>query len=497
MLDGVTAIAGRVQRGETTAEVVTEAALASIEAKNRDLHAFLHVARDRAREQAREVDAKRARGDKLGPLAGVPIAIKDAICTRGIPSTAGSKILAGYVPPYDATVIERLRTSDAIVVGKTNMDEFAMGSSNENSAFGPARNPWDVARTPGGSSGGSAAAVAARMAACALGSDTGGSIRQPAALTGIVGVKPTYGRVSRYGLVAFASSFDQIGPFATDVRGAARVLSVIAGHDPRDSTSLEAPVDDFEAACGRGVKGLRIGVPEEYFAKGLDADVAASVRAAIGELENDGCVVRPVSLPHTRFAVATYYVLATAEASSNLARFDGVRYGLRVEAPPSPGSPGSARPDLRTMYGATRDAGFGPEVKRRILLGTFVLSAGYYDAYYVKAQRVRTLVRRDFERAFLEVDLVCSPTSPTAAFPLGERVGDPLAMYLSDIFTLPASLAGIPAMSVPCAPTSAGLPVGLQLMGRPLDEATMLSVAAAWEARSPAHALVPEIALRG
>ena len=481
MTEGVIAIADRVRSGEQSAEQVARDALARIEARDGELHAFLHVARDAALARGRAVDARRARGEALGPLAGVPIAIKDAICTRGLPSTAGSRILEGYVPPYDATVIERLRAADAVVVGKTNMDEFAMGSSNENSAYGPAKNPWDVSRTPGGSSGGSAAAVAARLTPCSLGSDTGGSIRQPASLTGTVGLKPTYGRVSRYGLIAFASSLDQIGPFATDVRGAARVLSVIAGRDPHDSTSLAAPVEPFEEACGRSVRGLRIGVPEEYFAEGLDPEVAGSVRAAIRELEAEGCVVTPVTLPHTRLAVATYYVIATAEASSNLARFDGVRYGLRV---------GGER-DLRAMYGATRDAGFGAEVKRRILLGTFVLSAGYYEAYYGKAQRVRTLVRRDFEAAFRDVDVVCSPTAPTPAFRLGEKVDDPLAMYLSDIYTLPASLAGLPAMSVPCAPTRAGLPVGLQIVARPLEESTMLAVAAAWEARSPARDRAP------
>jgi aspartyl-tRNA(Asn)/glutamyl-tRNA(Gln) amidotransferase subunit A len=493
MVDGVVEIAGRVQRGETTAEASTDIALSRIESMDDKLRAFLHVARDEALLQARAVDTKRARGDTLGALAGVPIAIKDAICTRGIPTTAGSRILAGYVPPYDATVIERLQAADAVIVGKTNLDEFAMGSSTENSAFTPTRNPWDLARTPGGSSGGSAAAVAARMAPCALGSDTGGSIRQPAALTGTVGVKPTYGRVPRYGLIAFASSLDQVGPLATDVRGAARVLSVIAGHDPRDSTSLDVPVDDWEAACERGVRGLRIGVPEEYFAQELDPEVGASIRAAIGELEKEGCVVRPVRLAHTRFAVATYYVLATAEASSNLARFDGVRYGLRA-FPASRPEGGVAESDLRSMYGATRDAGFGVEVKRRILLGTFVLSAGYYDAYYLKAQKVRTLIRRDFDRVFREVDVVCSPTSPTAAFLLGERTDDPLAMYLGDVYTLPASLAGIPAISVPCAPTAAGLPVGLQIMAKPLDESTLFAVAAAWEARSPARDRIPEMA---
>jgi len=472
---GVIDIAESVRTGRVAATQVTAQALERIEARNPGLHAFLHVADAEAMAQARAVDGKRARGEALGPLAGVPVAIKDAICTRGLPTTAGSKILAGYVPPYDATVIERLRAADAVVVGKTNMDEFAMGSSNENSAFGPARNPWDTARTPGGSSGGSAAAVAARLAPCALGSDTGGSVRQPASLTGTIGIKPTYGRVPRYGLIAFASSLDQISPLATDVRGAARVLSVIAGHDPRDSTSLDVPVDDFEAACGRSVKGLRIGVPEEYFGEGLDEEVGTRVQAAIAYLKAEGCVVRPVTLPHTRFAVAAYYVLATAEASSNLARFDGVRYGLRID-------PDS---ELRAMYGATRDAGFGAEVKRRILLGTFVLSAGYYDAYYLKAQRVRTLVRRDFEAAFRDVDVICSPTSPTPAFRLGEKADDPLAMYLSDVYTLPASLAGVPAMSVPCGATAAGLPVGLQIVARPLDEATMLAVAAACEVAFP------------
>jgi len=475
MAGGVVDIAESVRRGETRAERLTAEALARIEARNGALNAFLHVAGGNAMDDARAIDAKRARGEPLGPLAGVPVAVKDAICTRGIPSTAGSKILAGYVPPYDAAVVERLRAADAVVIGKTNMDEFAMGSSTENSAFGPTHNPWDTARTPGGSSGGSAAAVAAGLSPCALGSDTGGSIRQPASLTGSVGIKPTYGRVSRYGLIAFASSLDQIGPFATDVRGAARVLSVLAGHDARDSTSLDAPLGGFEAACDRPVKGLRIGVPEEYFAEGLDPEVASSVRAAIAALEHQGCTVRSVTLPHTRYAVATYYVLATAEASSNLARFDGVRYGLRVD--PSH--------DLRTMVGATRDAGFGAEVKRRILLGTFVLSAGYYDAFYLKAQKVRTLVRRDFDAAFAEVDVLCSPVSPTPAFRLGEKVDDPLTMYLSDVYTLPASLAGLPAMSVPCAPTQSGLPIGLHIVGRPLDEETMLSVAAACEAAFP------------
>jgi aspartyl-tRNA(Asn)/glutamyl-tRNA(Gln) amidotransferase subunit A len=478
VIGAVAEIADRVRAGEVKAEDVAAKALARIEEKNGALAAFLAVPRERALERARAIDIKRARGETLGRLAGVPIALKDALCTRGVVTTSGSKILEGWVPPYDATVVGRLEAEDAVVVGKTNMDEFAMGSSNENSAYGPAKNPWDPKRIPGGSSGGSAVAVAARMASAALGSDTGGSIRQPAAHTGTVGVKPTYGRVSRYGLVAFASSLDQIGPFAADVRGCARVLGVIAGRDPKDATSLDAPVPDYEAAPD--VRGLRLGVPEEYFAEGLDPEVAANVRAAIDGLKDAGCTVRPVKLPHTKYAVATYYVIATAEASSNLARYDGVRYGLRAEAQ-----------DLRAMYGKTRDKGFGPEVKRRILLGTFVLSAGYYDAYYGRALKVRTLIKRDFDAAFAEVDAIVSPTSPTPAFALGEKIDDPLSMYLSDVYTLPASLAGIPAVSVPCALTKAGLPVGLQIMTPPLEEARCLALAAAWEARSPARGLAP------
>jgi aspartyl-tRNA(Asn)/glutamyl-tRNA(Gln) amidotransferase subunit A len=476
-------IAEGVRAGNVSAESVTAGCLARIEADDADIHAFLHVAHD-ALAQARSIDEKRARGEALGVLAGVPIAIKDALVTRGTPTTAGSKILASYVPPYDATTVARLRAAGAVILGKTNMDEFAMGSSTENSAFGVTRNPRDRERTPGGSSGGSAAAVAGGMSPCSLGSDTGGSIRQPASFTGTVGIKPTYGRVSRFGLIAFASSLDQVGPFATDVRGAARVLGVIAGHDPKDSTSLDVPVDDFEAACDRDVRGLRVGVPEEYFADGLDPEVAASVRQALSDLASAGCTLQPVSLPHTRFAVGTYYVIATAEASSNLARFDGVRYGLR--------SMGKlAKADLQGMYGATRDSGFGAEVKRRILLGTFALSSGYYDAYYLKAQKVRTLIRRDFERAFQNVDVICSPASPTPAFRLGERTSDPLAMYLNDVYTLPASLAGLPALSVPCAPTKAGLPVGLHVTAPPLHESTMLAVAARAEALQSARTGAP------
>jgi aspartyl-tRNA(Asn)/glutamyl-tRNA(Gln) amidotransferase subunit A len=472
----VSQIADAVRSGKLSATEVADATLARIDDHDPKLHAFLHVMRDQMKAQAKAIDEKKSRGETLGALAGVPVALKDALCTRGAPTTCASKILEDYAPPYDATVVSRLRAADALLPGKTNMDEFAMGSSNENSAYGPVKNPWDLTRAPGGSSGGSAVAVAARMCAASLGSDTGGSIRQPAALSGTFGMKPTYGRVSRYGLVAFASSLDQIGPFANDVRGGARVLSVIAGRDPKDATSLAAPVHDYEAACGKSVKGLKIGVPSEYFAKGLDAEVEASVRAAIDALEEDGCEIVPVDLPHTRHAVATYYVIATAEASSNLARFDGVRYGLRKL--PDHG-------DLKSMYGATRDAGFGAEVKRRILLGTFVLSAGYYDAYYLKAQKVRTLIARDFSSAFDRVDAICSPTAPTPAFKLGEKTSDPLSMYLSDVYTLPASLAGLPACSVPCAPTKSGLPVGFQIVTRALHEETLFALAAAWEKRSP------------
>ena len=476
-MDAVVAIAERVRSGETSARAVAEETLARVAAKDPAVGAFLFVDPDALRARADAIDARRARGETLGPLAGVPVAIKDALATRGTPTTAGSRALEGWRPPYDATVVARLLAADAMVAGKANMDEFAMGSSNENSAYKACRNPWDLARTPGGSSGGSAASVAARMTTAALGSDTGGSIRQPAALTGVVGVKPTYGRVSRYGLVAFASSLDQVGPLASDVRGAARVLSVIAGHDPRDATSAERAVPDLEAACARGVRGLRVGVPEEYFGEGLDPEVAGRVREAIAALEARGATVTPVHLPHTRHAVACYYVIATAEASSNLARYDGVRFGKRVE----PWAGTGAAPSLGAMYGATRDAGFGREVKRRVLLGTFVLSAGYYDAYYLRAQKVRTLLRRDFDRAFDAVDVIVSPTAPTPAFRLGEKLADPLSMYLSDVYTLPASLAGLPAASFPCGRTRAGLPVGVQAVARAWDEEALFAIGGALE----------------
>ncbi len=471
MFESIVRLAESVRSGERTAESVATETLARVDAREPSVRAFLHVDRDGFVAAAKAVDAKRARGESLGLLAGVPIAIKDALCTRGVPTTAASKILEGYAPVYDATAVARLREADAILPGKTNLDEFAMGSSNENSAYAKVMNPWDLERAPGGSSGGSAAAVAARICPGSLGSDTGGSIRQPASFCGIVGVKPTYGRVSRYGLIAFASSLDQVGPFATDVRGAARMLRVLSGHDPHDATTLDAPVEDFEAACDRPIAGLRVGIPREYFGEGLDPEVNMAVRRAISCLEQFGCTVKPVSMPHTKYAVATYYVLATAEASSNLARFDGVRYGLRKE-------PGR---DLRAMYGATRDAGFGPEVKRRILLGTFVLSSGFYDAYYLKAQKVRTLITRDFADAFSEVDVLCAPTAPTTAFKLGEKTHDPLAMYLSDIDTLPASLAGVPAMSIPVGLSANGLPIGMQIITPHLEESRAFAVAAACE----------------
>jgi aspartyl-tRNA(Asn)/glutamyl-tRNA(Gln) amidotransferase subunit A len=418
------------------------------------------------------VDALAAKGDPLPVLAGIPVAIKDVMVVLGVPSTAGSKILKGYVPPYTATAVAKLEAAGAVLLGKLNCDEFAMGSSNENSAYGPVRNPVDPERVPGGSSGGSAAAVAANMAVATLGSDTGGSIRQPASFCGVVGVLPTWGRVSRYGLIAFASSLDRIGPFAGTVRDAATVLGVIAGFDPSDATSLDAPVDDYAAECEKPVEGMRIGVPAEYFGEGLDEEVRSAIEAGIARLKAAGCTIKPVSLPNTKYAIPTYYLVATAEASANLARFDGVRYGYR--------SPASE--NLAGMYRHTRDEGFGPEVKRRILLGTYALSAGYYDAYYLKAQQVRRLLTEEFQRAFAEVDAIVTPTAPTPAFKLGEKTGDPLAMYLADIYTVTASLAGICGVTVPCGETKAGLPVGMQVLASHLREGTAFRVACAVEA---------------
>jgi aspartyl-tRNA(Asn)/glutamyl-tRNA(Gln) amidotransferase subunit A len=433
--------------------------------------AYLTLTKERALENAARIDAVADKGDPLPPLAGVPIAVKDVMVMRGVRSTAGSKILSNFVSPYDCTAVARLESVGAIVLGKTNCDEFAMGSSNENSGYHPVRNPRDLSRVPGGSSGGSAAAVAAGMAVAALGSDTGGSIRQPASFCGVVGLMPTYGRVSRYGLIAFASSLDHIGPLTKTVNDAAILLKHMAGRDPLDSTSAEVPVPDYEQEIGKPVRELRIGVPKEYFAEGLDAEVRAAVEAAIQKMAQIGCEVVPISLPHTRYAIPTYYVIATAEASSNLARFDGVRYGFR--------SPQAKT--LSQMYRLSRDQGFGAEVKRRILLGTYVLSAGYCDAYYLKAQRVRTLLTRDFEEAFNQVDAIVTPTSPTPAFKLGEKSDDPLSMYLADIYTVTADLAGVPGISVPCGESKTGLPIGVQILGRHFDEATLIRLANAYE----------------
>jgi aspartyl-tRNA(Asn)/glutamyl-tRNA(Gln) amidotransferase subunit A len=467
--------------GELSAVELTNAYLQRIERVDGAVQAYLTVTAEDARAAAAEADARRARGDDA-PLLGVPIALKDIFCTRGIETTCASRILKGFVPPYDATVAERLRSAGAVLLGKTNMDEFAMGSSTENSAFMPTRNPWDLGRVPGGSSGGSAAAVAAGMAAASLGTDTGGSIRQPAALCGVVGMKPTYGRVSRFGVIAFASSLDQVGPFARTVPDCALMLNVIAGRDPRDSTSLPDPVPDYVAATGAGLEGLRVGVPDEYFVSGMEPGVEASVRRAIDTLTELGARVDTVSLPHTQHALSVYYLIAPAEASANLARYDSVKYGYRVENPES----------VLDSYLRTRGEGFGPEVKRRIMLGTYALSAGYYDAYYVKAQKVRTLIKQDFDRAFERFDVLVAPTSPSVAFPFGAKTQDPLSMYLSDVCTLPVNLAGLPGLSLPCG-LSAGLPVGLQLIGPPLGEEVLFRVAAAYERTGQWQATIPSV----
>ncbi|WP_334143913.1 Asp-tRNA(Asn)/Glu-tRNA(Gln) amidotransferase subunit GatA [Rhabdothermincola sp.] len=463
-------LAAAIRAGERSARDVLDEHLATIEAREPQIHAFNLVLADEARAAAEAIDRRVAAGDDPGPLAGVPVALKDNLCTRGTPTTCSSRILEGWCPPYDATVVKRLRAAGAVIVGKTNLDEFAMGSSTENSAFGPTRNPHDETRVPGGSSGGSAAAVAAGFVPVALGSDTGGSIRQPAALCGVVGVKPTYGLVSRYGLVAFASSLDQIGPLTTTVADAALVLEVIAGHDPRDSTSIPEPVPALSAVLDHGVEGLRIGVVSELLGEGVAADVAARVHAAADALARAGATVEPVSVPAVTYGLSAYYLIAPAEASSNLARYDGVRYGPRVD--------GATTGEMMT---ATRTRGFGAEVKRRIMLGTYALSAGYYDAYYGKALRVRTLIGRDFAAAYERYDLLLSPTSPTTAFPLGDKTADPLSMYLSDVCTIPSNLAGHPAVSVPFGTGADGLPVGVQLLAPALHEATLFRAAAVLE----------------
>jgi aspartyl-tRNA(Asn)/glutamyl-tRNA(Gln) amidotransferase subunit A len=463
----VEAVRAAIAEKRTTAAALVEQFYAKIQADDADIHAYLTLSEDRAFAQAKHIDDFVSKGAPLPPLAGVPIGIKDVMVTKGLRTTAGSKILENFIPPYDCTAVARLEAAGAIVLGKMNCDEFAMGSSNENSAYGPVRNPRDKSRVPGGSSGGSAAAVAAGTAVATLGSDTGGSIRQPAAFCGVVGLMPTYGRVSRYGLIAFASSLDHIGPLTKTVKDAAILLRVIAGRDPMDSTSTDVPVPDYEADLAKPVSGLKIGVPKEYFGDGLDAEVRAAVEAGIAKLRSAGCVIAPISLPHTAYAIPTYYVIATAEASANLARFDGVRYGYRAKG---------AR-TLSDMYRKSRDEGFGAEVKRRIMLGTYALSSGYYDAYYLKAQRVRTLLTRDFEQAFQKVDAIVTPTAPTPAFKIGEKSDDPLSMYLADIYTVTADLAGVPGISVPCGKTQSGLPIGLQILGRHFDESTVLRVA--------------------
>ncbi len=478
----ISALSGKLAKREVSAREAAQACLDRIARVDGQIHAFIsHDAAD-ALAQADAADKRIAAGDH-GPLLGVPIAIKDVLAAKNQPLNCCSKILGKFTSPYDATVIEKLKAAGAIIFGRLNMDEFAMGSSTENSAFGTTRNPWALDRIPGGSSGGSAAAVAADEAIATLGSDTGGSIRQPAALCGCVGLKPTYGRVSRYGLVAFASSLDQIGPFTKDVRDSAIMLEALSGHDRRDSSSVPQAVPNYSAALNGNIKGLKLGLPKEYMIGGLDPEVKASVAAAVKQFQSLGAEIVEISLPHTDYAVATYYIIATAEASANLARFDGIRYGARVDGA-----------DPIALYGNTRGQGFGPEVKRRIILGTYVLSSGYYDAYYLRAQKVRTLIRQDFLKAFEKVDAIVTPTTPTAAFKIGEKSDDPLQMYLSDIFTISCNLAGIPGLSLPCGFTkSPKLPIGLQLLGKPFGEETLLKLAHAYEQSTPFHKEKPPL----
>lgn len=469
--------------GKATAGEIADAFLAAIRDRDPKVKAFQHVDEADVRRQAAAVDAKRKSGAKLGALAGVPVAVKDVLCTKGVPTTCSSKILQNFVPPYDATVVEKLKQADAVLIGKTNMDEFAMGSSTENSAYMTTRNPWNTACIPGGSSGGSAAAVAACEAPLSLGTDTGGSIRQPAAVCGIVGIKPTYGRISRYGLIAFASSLDQVGPFTHDVTDCALMMEVLAGHDPRDSTSVDSPVPAYTKTLNTPVKGLRIGVPKEFFGEGLDGEVESAVRAALAEYVKQGATLVDVSLPHSPYALAAYYIVAPAEASSNLARFDGMHYGHRTQQ----------KADLIATYAKSRSEGFGKEVQRRILIGTYVLSSGYADQYYVKALKVRRLVKQDYDEAFKVCDVVMGPTTPTAAFEIGSKADDPLAMYLSDIYTVSCNLAGIPGISIPCGFTKAGLPIGLQLLSPPFDEEKMLQIARMYESATDWHTKRPKV----
>ncbi len=475
--------AQKLRKREFSSVELTTAVYERIAEVDARTHAYLTLARDAALEDAERADFRLQQKPAEMPLLGIPIAVKDNFLTRGIRTTCASKILGGFIPPYDATAVMKLRSAGAVIVGKTNLDEFAMGSSAENSAFFPTCNPWNLERIPGGSSGGSAAAVAADECIAALGTDTGGSIRQPAACCGIVGLKPTYGRISRYGIVAFASSMDQVGPMTKDVLDSALLLEALAGHDGADSTSVDLPVPRYSATLANTIQGVRLGVPREYFVSGMQTEVEQSVRQAIDKLESQGAIVEEISLPHTEYAVAVYYIVATAEASSNLARYDGMRYGYRADAK-----------DLLDTYMISRDEGFGTEVKRRIMLGTYVLSAGYYDAYYLKAQRVRALIRQDFEEAFKRCDVIVTPTAPTTAFKLGEKIQNPLAMYLSDIYTISINLAGLPALSLPCGFDNQEMPIGLQLIGKHFDEATILRVAHHYEQSTPWHGRKPKIA---
>lgn len=468
---------------QLSAQELTRAVLDRIRATDETLHSYVTLDEAQALTQAEAADRSLTNSDRPPPLCGIPIAVKDIILTKDLRSTAGSKILEHFIPPYDAGVIRRLRDAGAVILGKVNCDEFGMGSSNENSAYGPTRNPWDVSRVPGGSSGGSAACVAADQAVAALGTDTGGSIRLPASFCGVVGLKPTYGRVSRFGVVAYASSLDQVGPLTKDMRDCATLLGVIAGHDPRESTSVDRPVPDYQAALERGVRGLQVGIPREYFVAGMQSEVDQAVRRAIDTLQELGAEPVSISLPHTDYAVAAYYIIATAEASSNLARYDGVKYGHRAES----------ATDLAEMYRQTRAQGFGPEVKRRIMLGTYALSAGYYDAYYLKAQKVRRLIRQDFLRAFEQCDVIAAPTAPTTAFQLGEKATDPLTMYLSDILTIAVNLAGLPGLSLPCGFDTAGLPISLQLIGQAFGEEAVLQAGYAYEQATEWHTARPPI----
>ncbi len=478
-----TQLAKQIQSKEVSCREVTDAFLSRIEATEPQLHAFVTVTQQLAQTRADELDARLARGESLGPLGGVPLALKDNLCTKGVKTTCSSKMLENFVAPYDAHVVERLREDGAVLLGKTNLDEFAMGSSTENSAFGATRNPWDLSRVPGGSSGGSTATVAARQVPLSLGSDTGGSIRQPAAFCGCVGLKPTYGLVSRYGLVAFASSLDQIGPIANSVEDAALLLQSIAGHDRRDSTSSKAPIPDYRAALTGDVRGLKVGIPREFFGQGVETSVADAVMKAVDELKSLGMEAVEVSMPTAEHALACYYIIAPSEASSNLARYDGVKYGLRVA------NPGD---DVIEMAAKSRAAGFGHEVQHRIMIGTHALSSGFYDAYYLKAQQVRTLIRRDFDAAFEKCDVLATPTTPSVAFPLGDKAGDPMAMKLADVCTIPVNMAGLPALSLPCG-SQDKLPIGLQLIGRLLDESTLLRVADAFEKATQWHTRRAEV----